>query len=350
MRRLLEVVAVALGVAACTGVAVAAVISADELAPYLQPQTLVDVGGHKINLYCTGQGSPTVVLDAGETETMFTWRKVQPMIAKFTRVCSYDRASMGFSTDGPLPRDASAIVSDLHTALQRARVAPPYVLVGHSIAGLYAPLFADRYPQDVAGMVLVDPSFPNQQQALEAVSPTMKRMGALGNSAFTACYQAALHGKLGLDYGSEANAPCGFPPNTAAAVKAGCEKNGTAWCQLQHVQYSHLLRPGFWLALRSEDAASDATDSAELLKEQRNYGAMPLTVLTAANDTDESAPIPPAEMREVQRVWSAGHERIAHLSSAGTHTVVAKSGHFIQLDQPAVVTAAIEKVVNSAKH
>ena len=94
----------------------------------------------------------------------------------------------------------------------------------------------------------------------------------------------------------------------------------------------------------------DATDSAELLKEQRSYGAMPLTVLTAANDPDVPSPIPPAEMREVQRVWSAGHERIAHLSSAGTHSVVAKSGHFIQIDQPAVVTAAIENVVKMARH
>ena len=350
MRRLVRLLAVALGVAACAGVAAAAAPTAEELAPYLQPQTLVDVGGHKINLYCSGQGSPTVVLDAGEAETMYTWRRVQPGIAKFTRVCSYDRASMGFSTDGPLPRDASAMVTDLHTALQRAHIAPPYVLVGHSIAGLYAPLYADRYPQEVAGMVLVDPSFPNQKQALQTASPTMKRMEALGNSANTACYQAALHGNLGLEHGSEANAPCGFPPNAAAAQKAACEKNGAAWCQLQHLVYSRLVRPGFWVALGSEDEASDATDSAELLKEQRSYGAMPLTVLTAANDTDEAAPIPPAEMREVQRVWSAGHERIAHLSSAGTHSVVAKSGHFIQLERPAVVTAAIENVVNAAKH
>jgi pimeloyl-ACP methyl ester carboxylesterase len=344
-----SLLAVALGVAVCTGIAAAAGMSAEELAPYLEPQTLVDVGGHKINLYCTGQGSPTVVLDAGEAETMYTWRKVQPAVAKLTRVCSYDRAGMGFSTDGPLPRDASAVVTDLHNALRRAHIAPPYVLVGHSIAGLYAPLFADRYPRDVAGMVLVDPSFPNQKQALQAVSPTMKRMDALGDSAFDACYQAALHGNLGLDHGSEANAPCGFPPNAAAALKAGCEKNGAAWCRLENLQFSRLVRPGFWLSLGSEDKASDATDSAELLKEQRSYGSMPLTVLTAANDTDEPDPIPPAEMREVQRAWSAGHERLAQLSSAGTHSVVAKSGHFIQLDQPAAVTAAIENVVNAGK-
>jgi pimeloyl-ACP methyl ester carboxylesterase len=73
-------------------------------------------------------------------------------------------------------------------------------------------------------------------------------------------------------------------------------------------------------------------------------------VLTAANDTGDSGPIPPAEMREVERAWSAGHERIAHLSSAGTHSIVAKSGHFIQIEQPAVVTAAIENVITAAKH
>lgn len=178
----------------------------------------------------------------------------------------------------------------------------------------------------------------------------MKRFDALAGSANTACYQAALHGNLTLEHGSEANAPCGFPANAAAAVKTGCEKNGAAWCQLQHLEHSWLARPGFWLALGSEDEASDATDSAELLKEQRSYGAMPLTVLTAANDTDEPAPIPAAEMRAVQRAWSAGHERIAHLSSAGTHTVVAKSGHLIQIDQPAVVTAAIQNMVNAARH
>lgn len=346
---LLRVVATALGVTACAAAAVAAVPNADELAPYLEPQTLVDVGGHKINLYCTGRGSPTVVLDAGMAETMFTWRKVQPAVAKFTRVCSYDRASMGFSTDGPLPRDASAMVTDLHTALQRAHIAPPYVMVGHSIAGLYAPLYADRYPREVAGMVLVDPSFADQKQALQAASPTLKRMDASANGSYTACYQAALHGNLDLEHGSEANAPCGFPPNVSAAVKAGCEKNGAAWCELQHLTYARLVRPGFWLALRSEDEASDATDSAELLKEQRNYGAMPLTVLTAANDTDARSPIPPEEMRAVQHAWSAGHEGIAHLSSAGRHTVVAKSGHYIQLEQPAVVVTAIEDAVHAAK-
>jgi pimeloyl-ACP methyl ester carboxylesterase len=131
-------------------------------------------------------------------------------------------------------------------------------------------------------------------------------------------------------------------------LKAQCAKNGAQWCELEHLTRARLLRPAFWLALGSEDKASDATDSAQILKEQRSYGAMPLTVLTAANDTGDS-PFSAAETSAIERVWSAGHDRLARLSSAGVHTVVPHSGHFIQLEQPAVVTAAVTDVVSKAK-
>ena len=348
MRRLLTLLVVAVGITVCTGVAGSAVVTQDELAPYLHPQRLVDVGGHKLNLYCTGHGSPSVILDAGGGETMDTWRKVQPEIAKVTRVCSYDRASMGFSGDGPLPRDANAIVTDLHALLQRAQIAPPYVLVGHSSGGLYAQLYAGRYLQEVAGMVLVDPSFPNQTEELQAASPAMKRMDAQSGGAYTFCYQAALHGELNFSHASKEYAMCGFPPNAEADLKAGCSKNGEAWCKQQHLTLERVLRPAFWLALGSEEKESATTDSAEITKEQRGYGAMPLTVLTAADEMLGS-PFPPAENVAIERAWTAGHERLARLSSAGVHSVVPHSGHFIQLDQPAVVIAAVAKVVSEAK-
>jgi pimeloyl-ACP methyl ester carboxylesterase len=338
---------VAVGITVSTGVAGSAVVSQGELAPYLHPQRLVDVGGHKLNLYCTGHGSPSVILDAGGGETMYTWRKVQPAIAEFTQVCSYDRASMGFSGDGPLPRDANAMVTDLHALLQRAQIAPPYVLVGHSSGGLYAQLYADRYLPEVAGMVLVDPSFPNQTEALQAASPSMKRMDAQGAAAYTFCYQAALHGELNFSHASKEYALCGFPPNAEAALKAGCAKNGAAWCELQHLTLERVVRPAFWLALGSEEKESTKTDSAET-KEQRSYGAMPLIVLTAADEMVGSG-FPPEENSAVERAWTAGHERLARLSSAGVHSVVPHSEHFIQLDQPAVVIAAVAKVVSQAK-
>jgi pimeloyl-ACP methyl ester carboxylesterase len=348
MRRLLTLFAVAVAVAVCPGTAVSAGVSPSEFTPYLHPQRLVDVGGHKLNLYCTGHGSPAVILDAGEGETMLTWRKVQPAIAKFTRVCSFDRAAMGFSDYGPLPRDANPMVTDMHALLQRADVAPPYVLVGHSIAGLYALLYADRHLEEVAGMVLVDPSFPNQTQALDAASPSMKRMDAENAGAYTFCYNAAVHGKLNVDRGAKEYAMCGFPPNRAASLKAQCARNGPQVCELVHLNVARYLRPAFWLALGSEDKESDATDSAEDLKEQRSYGAMPLTILTAADEMVGST-FPPAENRAVERAWTAGHDHLARLSSVGVNFVIPHSGHFIQLDQPTVVTAAVVEVVSQAK-
>jgi len=348
MRRLLTILVAVVGVVASTGLAAPAVLTQNEITPYLHPQRLVDVGGRKINVYCIGHGSPSVILDAGEGETMFTWHKVQPAIAKFARVCSFDRAGMGFSDAGPLPRDANAMVADLHTLLRRSHIAPPYVLVGHSVGGLYALLYADRYLPEVAGMVLVDPSFPNQTQALHAASPTLKRMEAKAGDAYTFCYQAALHGELSINRGSEAYAICGFPPHATADLRTQCAKNGAPWCEMEHLSFARLLRPSFWSALGSEDAASYAIDSAEDLKAQRSYGAMPFTVLTAANDIGDS-PLPPAEMRAIDRAWNAGHDRLARLSSVGVNSVIPHTEHFIQLDRPAVVTTAVAKVVSQTK-
>jgi pimeloyl-ACP methyl ester carboxylesterase len=112
---------------------------------YLHAQRLVDVGGRRLNILCMGTGSPVVVLDAGLGNGLSSWRYVQRSIAHHTRVCSYDRAGMGFSEPARSARDADAIFNDLHALLHGAGVAPPYVLVGHSIAGLYDLLYTDRH-------------------------------------------------------------------------------------------------------------------------------------------------------------------------------------------------------------
>jgi len=107
--------------------------------PYESAQRLVDVGnGRRMNVYCTGTGSPTVILDAGLGGFTLVWSLVQPPVATFAHVCSYDRAGSGFSDPGPLPRTTDAIVSDLHALLRGADIAPPYVMVGHSLAGFDA--------------------------------------------------------------------------------------------------------------------------------------------------------------------------------------------------------------------
>lgn len=149
-----------------------------------------DIGGFRLNLRCEGQGSPTVVLDAGAGDTLATWDWVLPEIRKLTRVCAYDRAGLGKSDPGPKPRSSERIVAELHELLKRARVLPPYVLVGHSFGGLNARLYAARNPDEVVGLVLVDAT-PEDYPALEntllsrAEREKLRTLRAIAPPAFT---------------------------------------------------------------------------------------------------------------------------------------------------------------------
>src|ERR671920_305817 len=125
---------------------------------YPPPGEMVDVGGYSLHINCAGQGRPTVVLDAGSGEWSAQWVRVQQEVSDTTRVCAYDRAGMGWSEMGPEPRDARQISSELHTLLSKAGIEGPYVLVGHSFGGIYMQTYAARYPEEVAGVALVDSS------------------------------------------------------------------------------------------------------------------------------------------------------------------------------------------------
>jgi pimeloyl-ACP methyl ester carboxylesterase len=149
---------------------------------------LIDVGGHRLYLNCTGSGSPTVVLEpgAGGMSSDLGW--IVPTVARDTRVCVYDRAGRGWSDTTNTPQDGAQIATDLHTLLQRGNVPGPYVLAGHSFGGLYALTFAARYPEDVAGLVLADSTAPASDQGSSHLSrsdsdDTMNRVSALASSA-----------------------------------------------------------------------------------------------------------------------------------------------------------------------
>jgi len=163
---------------------------------YPPPGQMVDVGGYQLHLYCTGttvDGSPTVILENGLGSTSAAWSLIQPEIAKATRVCSYDRAGMGWSNSSPEPRDAQHIAQELHTLLQNADVAAPYVLVGWSMGGLYARAYAAQYGDEVTGLVLIDSSHPDQWTStpdtvaqyesfskMNSVAPALARLGVIG--------------------------------------------------------------------------------------------------------------------------------------------------------------------------
>src|SRR5215210_2370637 len=129
---------------------------------YPPPGEMVDVGGYSLHINCVGQGSPTVLLDGGSGEFSAQWVRVQREVSGTTRVCAYDRAGMSWSEMGPEPRDAKRISSELHALLKGANIEGPYVLVGHSLGGMYMQTYAARYPDEVAGVALVDSSQPDQ--------------------------------------------------------------------------------------------------------------------------------------------------------------------------------------------
>lgn len=156
------------------------------------PGRLVDIGSHRLHLFEQGSGGPTIVLEAGLMSTVLSWSGLQQRLAQSYRVVSYDRAGLGWSELGPMPRNSDRIVDELHTLLHRAAVPPPYILVGHSFGGLTVPLFAARFPEETAGLVLVDPVAPAEWNPPSEHDRRLTRIGA------TVCRRAALLARVGL--------------------------------------------------------------------------------------------------------------------------------------------------------
>jgi pimeloyl-ACP methyl ester carboxylesterase len=151
-------------------------VTAHDQNTYTAPGTMYDVGGHRLHLYCTGAGSPTVVLENGLGSTSANWARVTAEVSRTTRVCAYDRAGQGWSDDVNTPQDGLAIAADLHNLLARAGEPGPYLMVGHSAGGTYVMTYAAQYPDEVAGMVLLDSMSPHEFSALPGFSAEQSMM------------------------------------------------------------------------------------------------------------------------------------------------------------------------------
>ena len=159
------VAGVILGLSGCAYEALTAASDDEQYAP---PGQMIDVGGFRMHIYCTGEGDTTVILDAGLGGASLDWGLVQPAIADTARVCSYDRAGMGWSDPSPEPRTPEQIARELHTLLTNAAIAPPYVMVGHSLAGKNVRMFALQYPEVLlpAGIRVLDCSLERRGHAV----------------------------------------------------------------------------------------------------------------------------------------------------------------------------------------
>ena len=276
---------------------------------------LVDVAGRRMHIDCTGQGSPAVILDSGLGDSFVSWRKVQPQIANFTRVCSYDRAGLGYSDSSPLPRTSNVIAKELHALLQAAGVSPPYILVGHSMGGFDVRLYTSLYRSEVAGMVLVDASHPDQENRFP---PELKNLeGSWGREAEF------------LEY----TMPLGIPRLLGLCDEEVVDR--AAQCNFHH-------------AREAVAEMKALPQSAALTAATGPFGDMPLAVLS--HDPDKPVNEVPADLaKPTSQAWEKMQEELAHLSTAGTQTIAKGSSHYIQLDRPEVVIEAIHRVVNQAR-
>lgn len=279
--------------------------TAHDMALYPAPGELIAVDGSDMHIYCVGEGSPTVIFEAGLGGTYMDWVLVQPIIGEQTRACTYDRSGMGYSDFVGASMDTDMIARRLYQLLNAAQVEGPFVLVGHSIGGIHVRSFYEMHPEDVVGMVLIDSSHENQGQYLPeppvivdmfyTVAPFLARIGALR------FLRIANQNIVTNDLTHE-----------------------------QIAQTSALYnRLDFWLALQTENQMAIADTSQQ--GAPSSMGDLPLIVISqdvAGMEANEP---------EMANLWLELQGELAMLSTESTHVVAENSGHYVHYDRPQIV-------------
>ena len=299
------------------GASYEAIMAAGDGKRYPPPGQLVDVGGYRLHLHCIGQGSPTVVLDAGLGAFSLDWGAVQPQIATSTRVCAYDRAGLGWSDPGPTPRSPQQFASELHALLTKGGVEGPYVLVAHSISGKTARLFASQHPDEVAGMVLVDARHEHvddhrapeqlaaddaEQRQFQNMIKWLARFGVV-RLLWAPAWPSAQPGSENLT------------PETRTAI-------GVLQARPRQIK----------TALAEGAAKMDSNNSLRTA----SLGATPLIVLASGQNVDHDP------------IWKEAQQIMTGLSS-NSRLTIAQSGHAVHFEQPAQVVESIRQVVDAAR-
>ncbi len=331
---------VLLVVANLAGYVYQVVASRNDLARYPAPGEYVEVNGTRMHLYCMGEGSPTVILESGAGSSCIDWSLVQPEVARYARVCSYDRPGFGWSeaVRGSLTREQ--VAAQLHDLLQAAEIPGPYVLVGHSLGGEYVRTFARDYPEETAGLVLVDSSHESESARLPAEFLQWQQMTM---RAMSVCRTVSPFGWFRMIrfwdnvYGSSMSA---LPPASREAMLAMNYQTAYCGAAYNESKMSYEVHPG------------DAQGPASL-------GDLPLIVLMASMDAASTYDDIPAGVTfgitreafiESYDIMQALRQELAGLSSRGKQVIVPESGHYIHWDQPELVLDAIQEVWEAALH
>ncbi len=301
------------------------------------PGRLIDIGGHRLHVQESGPpGAPMVILEAGIASTSLSWAAVQPLIAKFAHVVSYERAGLGWSDDAVAPPTALNAAHELEALLERAAFPAPYVIVGHSFGGLLARLFQQRHPDLVAGLVLVDPVVraewrkpTDHDRNRLARGVALSRRGAF--LARIGVVRAALNLLL---RGS----------NRAPKVLAQTFAGNAAGVAHRLAREVRKIPPDLWPVIAAHwseerafrsmaDYLENLPVSAGQLDESAGLGDLPIVILSAANASEQGL---------------AEHRHDAQLSTKGEQFIVPDTGHWINLDAPQAIADAVRKVIGAA--
>jgi pimeloyl-ACP methyl ester carboxylesterase len=311
-----------------SGISYQAVKAREDARRFHEEGKLVDVGGYKLNIDCTGKGSPTVVLESGVEVPAEGWHLVQPGIASFTRVCSYDRAGYGWSDPGPMPRKLSQIVLELHTLLQNAGEKPPYILVGHSFGKGSVLLYNKLYPNEVAGMVLAEggPDKLKLPASIKALSEADLRRRQRSRRFASALYFFGISRYL---------------------ARKDIEGAGEPTYD-QEWSYE-AIQPKFIRAATSEVENLLSGDSQAELADVPTLGDKPLRVLIAGKGM-WGLPLTSQDWVDLRKNWVNGQIQLAqHLSTRGKWLVVSDSTHAIPDERPDTIVGAVRDVYADTK-
>lgn len=289
---------------------------------------LVDIGGRRMQIDCRGSGAPTVVFESGlDIFGSLAWSAVHDSVAHTTRACAYSRAGVMWSERAPGRRAATEVADDLHATLVAAGERAPYVMVAHSLGGPFVMTYTRKHGGDVAGLVFVDASHPDQVSRLRAAGMTSVA------DAMRPLRLVALFAPLGIPR-LIAGRDSGMPNEPPAAVRAAAA-------------YMPLSLPA---ALAEADAIDTSFAEAGSL---RTLGDRPLVVLTAmapmSAEERAAMKMTPAQARQAQDVWKSLQDEEASWSSHSRHQLVPDSHHYIQFERPDIVIAAVREVVDTVR-
>ena len=312
---------------------------------YTKPGQLIAASdGAQLNFYCTGNGTPAVIFDAGHGDWSPSWSIVQPRISEWTRTCSYDRAGAGFSGPGPLPRTAERMAEELHSALQHAGIPGPYLLVGHVTGAYTARAFADKYLRDVAGMVLIEGDARDVETS-EELRQLWKGINARNSAEMHLCRDWVAAGK-----------PL---PMSPPSDHPGWTCDDYFFRHLPEAKFSAALNAKLLEILTIKVVLYDAviseivarpTDDAYLRKHRKSLGSRPLRVITSAHHITDPPDMPAARHLEHIRFNELRKQYQGRLLSLSSNSkqILTDTGAYVQLDQPQIVIDAIRDVFNQS--